>query len=59
MPARQHNPAMIDLRHRPVGLIENRRIGPLNQRSAARGTPVRLSFQFHLRVAMAADAFHT
>ena len=59
MPAWQHNPAMIDLRRWPAGLIENRRFGPLNQRPAACRTPVHFGFQLHLRMAVAADPFHT
>jgi hypothetical protein len=54
----QHDAAMIDLGGRPGGLIERGRAGPLNQRPAARGTPVGNGFQSQHGVAMAANTFH-
>ena len=57
MPSRQHDPAMIHFRRRclPSGSAQ---CGPLDQRPAARRTPVRLRVLTEHRMAMCTDPFH-
>jgi len=59
MTPREHYPAMVDFRRRAAWLLKSRRALSLNQRSAASWTPIRGRLQFHHRVAMAANEFHT
>ena len=62
MPPRQHNPAMVHLRHCPCrrGLLRCgfRQASPLHHRPAARRTPVALHLRSHHRMALRAHPFH-
>ena len=59
MTPRHHDAAMIHLGGQTAGLLESRRGLPLDQRAAARGTPVGYGLNTQHGVAVAAYAFHT